>query len=64
MDDYEYYKCFFLVRGRSHYKRNSAEFLVEFQWLGKHTKFSLFNRLGWGPVFKRARVPDALRVLD
>ena len=51
MNDYDYYK-YFLWQGVGLNKRNSVEFLVKFQWLGKFIKFSLFNRLGWGPVFQ------------
>ena len=43
--------CFSLVGGRSYYKRNSTEFLIEFQVLEEFSKFSTFNKLGWDLIF-------------
>ena len=49
------YLCIWMVslkRGRSYYKRNSTEFLIEFQILGKFRKFCTSNRLGWSSIFQ------------
>ena len=59
-------KCFinyrFSSKGRSYFKWNSIEFSVEFQML--ENLLSLGRLIGWVgvPFFKRAMIPDALRV--
>ena len=47
-----YINVFLGVEGRSCFKRNSVEILVEFQVLEYFLKFRVYDRSGWVPIFQ------------